>query len=531
MNYSWVVLIPPLIVFLAAFVTRNVILSLSLGISSGALIATQFQSFAALKLIKNHLEAQLTDPATAWVFCFLAALGVLVAFISHAGGTQAYGRFLKKSLHNARSAQMASIALSTLLCFDDFFSCITTGAIMTPITDHFKIPRVKLAFLIDSLAAPLAILIPVSSWIAMLIMQLSKAGISETIGPSIRIMADPFTIYLQTIPFIFYSFFIIGSAIFIVKKNISFGKMRQQEKIALQSGNLFGGKEPTKIAARQSQISNKGNLKDFFIPIALLFIGITGSLLYQGNWWLLGGSKSLFTALIDAPIFLSLAIGSLVALATSSAFFFIDGTFNKDMLKEGFQSGIKPMGHVIIILISAWSFSALMVNDLQSGVYLASILTGKVASWLLPAICFTIAATTSISVGSSWGTIAILTPLAVPTLLGFGHIPTPATLQELPLLLPLLGAIFAGAVAGDHICPLSSTTIMSSTSSGSYHFDHVATQIEYATPALATSFISYLICGFFAELYGPWIAVCFALPLGLLLAISILWLKNRNRTS
>lgn len=320
----------------------------------------------------------------------------------------------------------------------------------------------------------------------------------------------------------------IASVIFIVYRNISFGTMRIHEKIAVTTGNLFGGKDDPHILVQKQELGH-GTLSDFFIPIGILILSIVTALLYLGKWWIFGGTNSLGIALTQAPIFLSLAVGSGVAFGVSSIFVLLRKTVKVEQLPSILYEGIKPMAHVMIILLCAWIFSSLMVNDLKSGEYVATLLGNSIHISLLPALCFALAALTSISVGSSWGTIAILTPLAIPTLLGFTHLTLPLAPEQLPLLFPLLGAIFAGAVAGDHVSPLSSTTIMSSTSSGAYHFDHVRTQFEYAAPALIASFCGYLLCGWLSIAYGPWIALVISLPMALVGCLVLLSLLNKPK--
>ncbi len=520
-------LVPPLLVFITAFATKRVLLALTTGICSGALILTHGHPLEALATILYYFKLQITDIDNLMIFGFLGTLGALVALISHSGGALAYGNIIKRKIHDSRSAQLWSLGLSACFFFDDFFSSITTGCIMRPLTDHFAIPRTKLAFLIDSMAAPIAILVPFSSWIAMLMMQLEKAGIGKGSSSSTIIIGEPFMIYLQTIPFIFYSFILISSTLFIVYNSLSFGTLRLHEKIARSTGNLFGGKESLHS---QIIVAQEGDLYDFFVPLIFLISGSVLSLLFLGGYHLLGGNNSLYAAFIGAPIFTSLALGSTIALGLSIIFFSYRKHLALDTARYMWIEGVKPMGHVMMILVGAWIFAAVVTN-LHSGDAIANLFFKNSPIVFLPPFCFCLAAFTSIFIGSSWGTIALITPLVVPILLDLTQVTAPTIPATLPLLFPVLGATFAGAVAGDHISPLSSTTIMSSTSSGSYHFDHVRTQFEYVLPVLVATTLAYALCGLFASWYGPWTGLFISLPLGIVLSCVFLYFLDKRQTS
>ena len=316
---SWIVLIPPLLVLAIAFTTKQILWALAFGILSAGYIAGQFSLESGVKIIGVNLLDQLTYN-NFYIFAFLTALGILITLMSHTGGTAAYGNIIRGYIKNKQSAQFACMLLSLLLIFDDFFSSITTGCIMRPLTDRFKIPRIKLAYLIDSMAAPLVIAIPISSWTATLTMQLSKAGISTNLSEPQLIYGDPFFAYVESIPFIFYSFLILLSTFFIVQQRISYGMMYEQEKIAEETGNLFGGKKP-----KESNIlycpNKTGSLLDFILPIVFL-LGISFLiLLYTGGYYLLGGHYTLLVALRETDIFYALCFGSISALAASIILF------------------------------------------------------------------------------------------------------------------------------------------------------------------------------------------------------------------
>ena len=524
--YAWFVVLPPLIVLLCACITKRVVLSLALGIVGAAFIAGGGNIGGACILLLQRVGEQL-ELANMFIFIFLVNLGVIITMISHTGGTAAYSSYMRQKVKNARAAQYASLLLSCCFLIDDFFSSITVGCIMRPITDHFLIPRAKLAFLIDAMAAPLVILVPFSSWIAMITAQLSKAGIALEPGQASTIIADPFIMYVRIIPFIFYSFLMFASVIFIVWYGISWGPMHTQEVIAATTGNLFGGKEP--LAHRLNQLTTQeGSLADFIVPMASLILGVLGAGLYAGNYVLLGGGNSLLQALQQTDIFFALFLGSSISLVISVLFFTMKNRRFGVQLPILFYEGYTLMSSSILVLFLAWTFSGFLIKDLMTGHYIAHLLVGHVGLVWFPALFFIVSVVISISIGSSWGTIAVMVPLVVPMVLTFLHITVPVDPSAVPILYPLLGAVFAGAVAGDHISPIASTTVMSSTSAGCYHADHVYTQFLYALPALGASVVAFLLSGLLVH-YPMWLNVCVSLGGGAIICLSLLWLLNYNR--
>lgn len=521
---SWLVLLPPIIVITLSFITRKVVPSLLAGIILAALIVADFAPVKTLWIVLNRFWDQI-ERQNLYTFGFLILLGALITIMSHTGGTAAYGRMIRKRLKNKKTAETASLGLSLIFAIDDFFSILTVGSIMKPVTDSFKIPRVKLAYLIDSLAAPLVILVPVSTWVAMLLMQLAKAGISLNAADQPLVLADPFPVYLQIIPFTFYSFITFINVLCVVRFGISFGPMQKQEIIADKSGNLFGGKEPT--ASMAVPDGSKGSLLHFILPLASLIISVAIALLYLGNSWLLGGSNGLLQTMQQADIFLALFIGAAVALLFTLLLFLLQKSITLKDLPTIFKGGFDLMKDSLIILFLAWTFSALLKNDLQTGNYIAQLLLGSLPLWLLPAILFITAFITATGTGSSWGTIAVLVPLAVPMVTTLTHSITPTDLMQLPILLPVLGAIFAGAVAGDHLSPIGTTTVMTAVSTGAYLQDHVITQLPYALPALCATIISYLLAGRLIESYGLWSTAAVSLNTGIALSLIVLFIVNR----
>ena len=461
------------------------------------------------------------DSWNAFICIFLMMLGVFITLIHHCGGAYAYEAFIKKKLKSKKQVEASSLLLSKSLCIDDYFSSLTVGSVMHPITDSYKIPRAKLAFLVDSLAAPLTVLCPVSSWVAAIVGFLRENGVHSQASAQTQIVASPFLAYLKMIPFILYSFIIIMGAWYIVLKGISFGSMGKHEECAAKTGNVHNGKqEASKSIKKPLHMDTiKPTLLDFFIPIGMLVTGIICGILYSGGWSLFGGDKGVIDSLRDASAAHGLFIGGSFALMGALIYFFAKGRLKLKDLPSLTKEGCVLMGTSCMVLILAWTLGGILKNDLATGEYLASILIGKVATGMVPAMFFCASVITSFAIGSAWGTAAIMFPIGIQLVLAMLGLELPATIEQVSLLFPTLGAILSGCVAGDHISPISDTTIMTSTSTAMEHTDHVETQMTYALPLIFVTAISYICLGYlvsFGALVSFFVSLAFA---GIMIAV------------
>ncbi len=544
MHDHWFVLLPPLVVLVLGFTTRRVAESLLAGIGCAALIATDFAPLDALKqasfyLLENTELAKLTSFAafsTSWnlfICLFLFMLGVLVVLIAHTGGAFAYGNLVSKKITSARTAEASSLVLSSLLFVDDYFNSLTVGSVMHPLTDRFKIPRAKLAFLVDSMASPLAMLIPLSSWVAAIVGFLREAGIENSKGPGVLILDNPFSVYFRTLPYLFYSYIAIIAAWYIVLRRISFGPMHTHEHIAQTTGNLFGGKIKRATGVRTAHKRNldRSSLIDFLFPISALFVTIIGGLLYTGGHTLFGGTNSISEALQHANAASALFWGGCITLGSSFLFFAGRKKVSGGEIGGLVVDGVKLMGPSIIILLLAWTLGDILKKDLHAGEYLAKHLVGTIDVQLLPLMFFIASSIISFSIGSSWGTMAILFPMAIPMALSFAHLLPPVAASEVNTLFPMLGAILSGSVLGDHISPISDTTVMSSTSTGCHHIDHVETQLIYSIPMLVSTAIAFTLAGILQFSSAIW-SILLPLGVGIILtcgSLQILDILRRRR--
>ena len=513
MDAGFLSLLPPLAVLLLGYLTRRVLFSLSCGVFIAAFIAKNFDLSESLwfGMIQfwNVLEfATFFNPQTFWdswnafICIFLMMLGIFITLIHHCGGAYAYEAFIKSKLHSQKQVEASSLLLSKSLCIDDYFSSLTVGSVMHPITDSYRIARAKLAFLVDSLAAPLTVLCPVSSWVAAIVGFLRENGVHAALTDKTQIIASPFLAYLKMIPFILYSFIIILGAWYIVLKGISFGNMKKHEDMARRTGNVLGGKSVSARSIKKPEQtgSMQASLHDFFIPIAMLVFGIISGILYSGGFSLFGGEKGIVDSLRDASAAHGLFIGGGFSLLGTLSYFFVKGRVKFRDLHSLTKEGCLLMGTSCMVLILAWTLGGILKNDLATGEYLASILIGKVSPMLVPAMFFCASVVTSFAIGSAWGTAAIMFPIGIQLVLAMLGLDLPATIDEVSLLFPTLGAILSGCVAGDHISPISDTTIMTSTSTAMDHTDHVETQMTYAFPLILVTVVSYICLGYLINL-------------------------------
>jgi len=493
---SWLVLLPPVLVLLIALYTKRLTEALTIGIISAACIATQYSPLATVQLIGDRLHSQIADLDNWYTYSFLILIGSLIALLGHTGGAAAFARIFTQRLKSARMVETSSFLLSCTLFIDDYLSNLTVGHVMRPLTESFLIPRAKLAFLVHSMTGPLVILAPISSWAAMIISQLENAGINSPAEANTKVLVDPFYVYLKSIPFIFYSVFLLISVIFIIRQRISFGAMKMHEDIARTQKNFFGGKpEPTTIDIN-NDTAEQGIMADFLLPLVTLVATVIGGVAYAGNYYLFGGTATFMQAVRNnQQPFLVLAAAGLITFVISTLYALLRKRLSVTSIPTILMQGFWLMASPIVMVFLASTLGLILKNDLHTGQYLAQSLVGSVSMAFLPAMFYVASLIITIATGSAWGTIALMLPIAVPMVTSMSGLMLPTTPEHIFILYPVLGALFSGAVCGDHISPISETTIMASSSSGCYTFDHVKTQFPYAMPATVCAFIAFIIAG------------------------------------
>ncbi len=520
MTNSWLVLTPPIIVLTLAFITKRLNPSLITGIVCAALIASSFSPWGAAKLAGGHLVQKLTDIDSFFLYSFLIMLGTIVTLIIRTGGAAAFTSFASKRLKNAKMAETSSLLFSFSLFIDDYLSNSTVGYVMRPLTDRFKITRAKLAFLVHSIATPLVVLAPISGWSHMITDKLREVGITSAVGQKTAVIANPYFTYIQSIPFIFYSFLMLVSVWFIVRRRISYGPMKAHEIIAEKTGNLHGGKKDA-IDSEKTTKHASGTLIDLFVPLITLVCAITT--------FTMGTEKFIKLLGIQMEIgFLPLFLAGLTTLIVSFAFSIIRKKAKTQEIPKMLLGGVRLFVDAIIMLFLASILGALIQQNLMTGQYLAKILIGGVSLALIPLMIFLVSSAIAIATGTSWGTIAIMVPIAVPMAITLSQVNLPTTISSIALLLPTIGAVLSGAVCGDHISPVSETTIMAANSAGATPVDHAATQFFYALPAVLCACLAFFLSGLLRH-YAGWINVSISIGVSLTLCLAILHILNKSK--
>lgn len=499
-------IIPPLVAIALALITKEVIFSLLIGIMSGALIYSQFAGLGPLGIFTVTMDMMITklsDGDNAAMIIFLALLGALVALVTKAGGSNAYGIWASKKIKSQRSAGLLTVILGILIFIDDYFNCLTVGTVMRPVTDRFNISREKLAYYIDATAAPVCIIAPISSWAASVISYYpDRAGVSGMQA------------FISSIPLNLYAVLTIVMVIWLaLRKNSDYGPMAAAQRKADNGGindssapAAVEGDEMEKIAA-----SPKGRVYDLIIPVAFLVVFSILAMLLSGGYWD-GEGKSLFDAFGDTAAGKSLALGGFGALIIAFFLFVPRKVIRFSEFFNGIGTGIKSMVPAILILTLAWTISGICRDLLNTGSYVAGLVeASSMPVALIPAIMFVIAAALSFATGTSWGTFGILIPIVI----SICEIVAPG------LSIVSLSAVLAGSVFGDHCSPISDTTILSSTGARCNHIEHVRTQIPYALTVAAVCFVGYLISGFTSGL-GFTVSALITVPVSIVLLIAVL---------
>lgn len=489
-NTFWA-LVPPIVAIVLALITKEVYSSLFVGIATGGILyslsATSnpylfvIHPVAAIEHIFNKgIIKSLSDPYNVGILVFLVFLGIIVALMNKAGGSAAFGNWASAHVKSRVGSQLATIGLGILIFIDDYFNCLTVGSVMRPVTDRQKISRAKLAYLIDSTAAPVCIIAPVSSWAAAV----SGFAPEGTNG---------LMLFIRAIPYNYYALLTLLMMILMAVFKIEYGPMARHE-INAKNGDLFTVK-PTETKEEES-VEKKGKVIDLVLPVVVLIICCVIGMLHTGGFFsgeLTGGFfKNFVDAFANSDASVGLAYGSFGGIVFTVIFYLVRKVLVfKDCMacvEEGFKAMIAP----ITILTLAWSLKA-MTESLGAAEFVAAFVESRKGDFnmILPAIIFLIACGLSFATGTSWGTFGILIPITLEVFKLTDPDPAKATLAVI-----CVSACMAGAVCGDHCSPISDTTIMSSAGAQCNHIAHVSTQLPYALTCAAVSFITYMVAGF-----------------------------------
>lgn len=527
-------LLPPVVAIALALKTKEVYSSLFIGIVLGAILysmsmGTGFEGFLTHLLndtVGTGADAKqygliscLSDPWNVGIIVFLVVLGSIVSLMNKAGGSAAFGRWASKHIKTKIGAQIATIILGLLIFIDDYFNCLTVGSVMRPITVRHGVTKEKLAYLIDSTAAPVCIISPISSW---------AAAVSGFVSGGENGLA----LFCQAIPFNFYAFFTIIFIFMIVLSGFDFKAMskydaRLQEWYERTGGQVdevidtklqivehgVGAKQDSKKPA-----TTKGSVADLVVPILMLIVFCMAGMVYSGGYF--DATSTCYNNFVDAfaasNASVGLVIGSLAALILTIAMFVARRTLKFDNAMSCLIKGFEAMVPAILILTLAWTLKS-MTDSLGAAEYVSGVVasTASGLQMLLPAIIFIVAALLAFATGTSWGTFGILIPICIAVF--------PATA---PLRIISISACMAGAVCGDHISPISDTTIMASAGAECKHVHHVSSQLPYALTVAAVSFLTFVIAGFTQQL-GIVASAAISWILGIAMLFSALWVLRK----
>ena len=495
---TWWALIPPLLAIILAFITKEVYSSLFIGVAVGALLYSGFHPWVSFvnffEIMKNSMNLN--------ILIFDVLLGMIIVLMAKSGGSAAYGKWAGTKIRTKRSALLATMGLGVLIFVDDYFNCLTVGSVMRPVTDQQKVSRAKLAYIIDATAAPVCIIAPISSWAAAVNSYVpADAGISG------------FQLFLRTIPYNLYAILTLVMVFFICFTGFDFGLMKKHEENAAK-GDLFtsGGDEFEQVS--EDEVNPGGKVMDLVLPVAVLIVSAIGAMIYTGY---LGGAKDIITAFSGCDAETSLIFATMVTIFFMMLLYLPRKVVDFKGFMESLVEGFKLMIPASTILIFAWSLKG--IGDAMG---LAEFVGGIVgenasASIFIPVVLFAVAIFLSFSTGTSWGTFAILVPIATGMFAGN---------TSLEMMIISVSAVLAGAVCGDHVSPISDTTVMSSAGAQSNHLNHVSTQMQYAAIVAGVCMVGYIIAAL-TKIWWLTLGISLLILLAILMGMKIVLSKRQ----
>ena len=474
-------LFPPVVAIALALISKEVYSSLFLGCLVGALLLADFDPW---QTVVNFIGAGdgvgMINAIDISILIFLVVLGIMVDLMNKAGGSAAFGRWAKKAVKSRVGAQLLTMLLGVLIFIDDYFNCLTVGAVMRPVTESHHISRAKLAYIIDATAAPVCMLAPVSSWAAAVASYVPEGF------PGSRI-----SMFLSQIPYNYYCILTLIMVIVISVFNIDYGPMLTHEYNAQVKNDLFTTEHrPFAGADDYEEGAKKSSVLDLLLPVIVLIALCIVGLVWTGGMWDAESDNyhNFIMSFSDASAGPGLCLGSIVAIVFTFIYYWLRGLIGFEKSFESVPNGFIQMVSPILILCFAWTLCGLCRdNGLQVGTFVEGVManTGDLAKFL-PAVIFIVACFIGFATGTSWGTIGIMVPLVCAVF---------DWTTQVDLLSIGLAASCAGGVCGDHLSPISDTTIMASAGAHCYHLNHVSTQIPYGITVAAVSFVSFIIAG------------------------------------
>ncbi len=475
-------LLPPIVAIVLALISKEVYSSLFLGCMVGALLYTQFQPWQTIVSLVGAdygIISVLADSYNMGIIVFLVVLGIMVDLMNKGGGSEAFGRWAKKKVRSRCAAQLLTTLLGVLIFVDDYFNCLTVGAVMRPVTESHHISRAKLAYIIDATAAPVCMIAPVSSWAAAV----SGYVTSDSV--------NGIEMFIKQIPWNYYCLLTIVMMVVISLINLDFGPMLKHEYNAQVKNDLFTTPERPFEGADDYEKPSKGksSILDLVLPVCVLILTCVIGLIYTGGFFDAEGEcyHQFMEAFSNADAGAALALGSLIAMVFTYVYFWLRGAFSFEKSMESVPQGFIQMIAPILILTFAWTLCSFTRYALYSAQFVtAAMANANELKMFLPAVIFLIGAAIGFATGTSWGTIGIMAPIVV-AVFNYDVEPTLCVIG--------LAAACSGGVMGDHCSPISDTTIMASAGAHCFHLNHVFTQLPYALTVTAVSFVAFILAG------------------------------------
>ena len=500
-------LLPPICAIVLALISKEVYSSLFFGCIVGALLYTQFSPWDTLTSLVGADYGLICVLADSWdmgIIIFLVELGIISDLMNKGGGSEAFGRWAKDKVKSRASAQLLTMLLGVLIFVDDYFNCLTVGAVMRPVTESHNISRAKLAYVIDATAAPVCMIAPISSW---------AAAVSGYVNSD---NVNGFELFIKQIPWNYYCILTLVMIITISLKNIDYGPMLKHEYNAQVKGDLFTTEHRPFAGADdyEAPSGKKTSVADLLIPVIVLIICCVVGMIWTGGFF----DGAAFTdAFADADAAAGLAVGGTLGMIFTFIYFWCRRTIGFDKSFESVPNGFIQMVSPILILTLAWTLSSFTRGALCSADYVSAALAGAGSlKNFLPAVIFVIGAAIGFATGTSWGTIGIMAPIVV-AVFDYDVEPTLCTIG--------LAAACAGGVMGDHCSPISDTTIMASAGAHCYHLNHVFTQLPYALTVAVVSFVSFILAGIIQNA-----AICLVIGIVLMIGtVIVIGKMERNK--
>ncbi len=499
-------LLPPIVAIALALISKEVYSSLFIGCLVGALLYTQFapwDTICALIGADFGIISVLSDTYDMGIICFLVMLGIMVDLMNKGGGSEAFGRWATKSVKSRAGAQLLTMLLGVLIFIDDYFNCLTVGAVMRPVTESHHISRAKLAYVIDATAAPVCMIAPVSSW---------AAAVSGYVNSD---SVNGFEMFIKQIPWNYYCLLTLVMIIVISLLNIDYGTMLKHEYNAQVKGDLFTTEHRPFAGADDYEKPSKGksSVLDLLVPVIVLIGVCIIGMIYSGGMWdaEADGYHNFIQAFSDADASVGLAIGGLIGVVFTFVYFWLRGTISFEKSFESVPNGFIQMVSPILILTFAWTLCSFTRYAMCSADFVSNALANAGSlKQFLPAIIFIIGGAIGFATGTSWGTIGIMAPIVV-SVFNYDVEPVLCTIG--------LAAACSGGVMGDHCSPISDTTIMASAGAHCYHLNHVFTQLPYALTVAAVAFVSFILAGLIQN-----VVICLIIAVALMI-VTLLVIK------